>query len=48
VAFSMHLISTHYAQSTTQSRMINGFNGLEKCLGRAVVDPWLAAPLSLI
>jgi hypothetical protein len=40
VALSMHEISTRYAQSTTQSCMINGFNGLEECLGIAIVDPW--------
>jgi hypothetical protein len=40
VALSMHQIPTRYAQSTTQSCMINGFNGLEECLGIAIVDPW--------
>jgi hypothetical protein len=40
VTFSMHLIPTCSAQSTTKSRMINEFNGLEDALGIAVVDPW--------
>jgi len=36
----MNLMTTRYAQSTTQSLLINGFNGLGDSLGIAFVDPW--------